>query len=352
MIPSVLRISSLALSLLLVSAGTASAAGKTVEQATAAEKKEAGDLYTAAMTEFEADRYEPALKGFRESYGIVRSPNSHFMIARSLARLGRNTEAYQELQAVIDEARAMGPSYEDTVTAAYAKQEEIRPRLGLVTITLKGLPKGTIVTVSGEALTPEQLGHAVPVLPGDTKISFRTPQGKTGSRTVHLEPGGAADAELVPEADVSQEERDLPFPERDEHQPHQIEVEAHFPMEVLEPPGNATRGVGVGGRVGVQLLPRGLVKGLNDGVSVTAGGDYIATSNDDHVLVPVAAQYNLWLTPAVSLLIEPGVALLVGAGTHVSPVLAIGGRCRLWKNLHVTGKLGVPATTIGLAWLQ
>ena len=93
--------------LLALTAPPAFGASKEVAAATPAEKSEASNLYAAAMADFEKDALDNALKGFRDSYGVVKSPNSHFMIARTLARLGRNVEAYEELEATIAESKTI-----------------------------------------------------------------------------------------------------------------------------------------------------------------------------------------------------------------------------------------------------
>ena len=171
----------------LLAASPAHAAGKSVDEATAAEKSEAGNRYSAAMADFERNEFEKALAGFRESHGIVRSPNSRFMIARTLAKLGRNAEAYTELDAVIADASALGERYSDTVTAAFAKKEEIRPRVGLVTVTLAGAPKNTRVLVGDEELPADRVGKPVAVLPGESVVTAITPDGKR--RTTTRSPG-------------------------------------------------------------------------------------------------------------------------------------------------------------------
>ncbi len=330
------------------------AAGNTVEGASVEQRKEAGNLYAAAMADFGADRYEAALRGFRESYAIVKSPNSHFMIARTLAKLGRNAEAYEELEAVIAEATALGSKYEDTVTAARAKEEEIRPRIGLLRITVRDLPKGTKVTAGGEPVDPGQFGRDRPVLPGNTLVAFTMPNGAHGEKTAHLDGGGSATVELSP--DLVPQKTPPPeassFIERDAHGRHVVEIDAHLAIETLEPPGRAARGVGPGGRVGVTLLPQGFLTGLNDEFAVTAGADWIATSNEPHVLVPVAAQYSIWLTQEISAMLEPGLALLAGAGTHVVPVFDVGVRLKLVSRLHFVAKVGMPTSTFGVGWFQ
>lgn len=330
----------------LLVAAPAFAGGKSVDDASAEEKKAAGSLYTTAMADFERSAFEEALKGFRQSYAEVKSPNSHFMIARTLARLGRNAEAYDELTAVIAEADALGGRYGDTVTAAYAKMDEIRPRVGFVVITVTGGPKGMKVLLNDEPLDTARLGKPVPVLPGPTKVSVFTGTGQPHVQSATIEAGATA-AVAVDVAPKATEEGAESEPES-QRDPYKLEVEAHVVGETLAPPSGASRGAGPGALIGYELLPKALLGAL-DSVAVTGGFDWIVSSNDPHFLIPLALQWNLWLTRDVSLRLEPGAALLVGAGTSVSPALHFGVRVRVYKRLYATGRLGIPGATLGVA---
>jgi hypothetical protein len=329
----------------LLATRPALAAGKSVDEATAEEKKEAGSLYDTAMADFDRSAFDPALKGFRQSYAVVKSPNSHFMIARTLARLGRNAEAFDELTAVIAEAEALGGRYADTVSAAYAKMEEIRPRVGFVTVSVANAPKGAKVLVNDEPLDPARLGKPVPVLPGPTKVTVVTPTGERFARTATIEAGSSANVDL----DVGPNAKKQDEPQTNPRDAYKVELEAHLVGETLVPPSGATRGAGPGALVGWELLRRGVLGDL-DSLAVAAGFDWIATSNDPHFSVPIALQWNLWLTKDLSLRVEPGAALLLGAGDPtVSPVLLVGARYRIHRRLYATGRVGIPGATLGVA---
>jgi hypothetical protein len=324
----------------LFSSGVAFATGKTVDEATPADRAEAGNIYAAAMADFDHNDLQKALAGFRDSYGKVKSPNSHFMIARTMARLGQNAEAYAELERVVAEAEALGGRYADTVQAAHAKMDEIRPRVGFVVVTPENAPKGTSVLVGEETLPAEKVGKPVAVLPGDNKITVVTPNGREertvtvaagDTKTVSIDLGATAPVEAV---------------EPEIHQPYRLEVEAAVIGEVTNPPGGTNRGAGIGGRVAVPILPR-LILGNRDNLAICAGADYSWTSADRHVWIPVVAQWNIWITSDFSARLEPGVALVVGNGTYVRPAGYLGLRYRVYRHLYITGRVGVPDATIG-----
>ena len=79
--------------------GVAWAQGVSVAEATDADKARAQEFYKSGAMSFEFRRWGDALRKFRESYAVVRSPNTHLMIARALAELGQKTEAFNELVA-------------------------------------------------------------------------------------------------------------------------------------------------------------------------------------------------------------------------------------------------------------
>jgi hypothetical protein len=322
------------------------AAGKSVTEANAAEKRAAAQKYTAAMTAFDKDDLEKALKGFQDSYGIVKSPNSHFMIARTLARLGRNAEAYDELNSVIAEADGLGEKYADTVHAAYSKLDEIKPRVGLLVVTLDNAPKGTTVTVGDEPFDLARLGKPVPVLPGETAVTAAPPGKPKRTGKVRVEAGATASLKL----DLATPVPGTPPPEPVNHAPYKVELEAEVVGETLAPPAGATRGAGAGVRASFPVTATGVL-GAMDNLALATGLDWIGTSTDPHFYVPAQLQWNIWLTDRISLRFEPGAALLFGAGTRVTPSLYAGARYRIWKNLYVHGRVGIPVATIGASLL-
>lgn len=330
------------------------AEGAHVDKATDTQKRDAETAYLAAMEKFDAGDYDAALEGFERSYDTVASPNSRFMIARTLARLGRNVEAYRELSAVIDQATSLGARYQDTATAARAKRDDIRPRIGLLTIRVFNMPKATRVTIDGKPakVDPDQ---PVPVLPGEVTVVAAPPKGAPVTRTVKIEMGGEAEVRLEPEEEEKTDEPDADAAHVERpghHTDYLIEVEAHGLVSTTDPPSSlAGRGVGVGGRVMVSVLGKGVLPGLNDSLAVGAGGDWVASSSDPHTWIPVVAQYNLWLVPRFSLFLEPGVAFMVGSGRFIRPAVSIGGRYEVAKRIAIIARAGLPLATVGLSYL-
>jgi hypothetical protein len=318
-----------------------------VNEATAAEKNAAANAYKSAMAAFDKNELEVALKGFRESYEKVKSPNSHFMIARTLARLGRNAEAYDELNGVIAEAGELGPKYEDTVHAAYAKLDEIKPRIGFVVVTVEHGAKERTVVVGDEKLDPARLGKPVPVLPGETAVTVSQPGKDKRTQKVQVEAGATAEVKF----DLATRDPEKPPPEPVYHGPYRVELEASVVGETLAPPYPVTRGAGAGLRAAFPVVDRGVL-GNMDNFALSTGLDWIGTSTDPHFYIPAQLQWNVWLIKELSLRLEPGAAVMFGAGsTRVVPSLFAGARYQIYKSFYVHGRVGIPIAGIGVSLL-
>jgi hypothetical protein len=246
-----------------------------VNDATAAEKNAAAATYKSAMAAFDKNEFEAALKGFRESYDKVKSPNSRFMIARTLARLGRNAEAYEELNGVIADAGELGPKYEDTVHAAYAKLDEIKPRIGFVVVTVEHGPKDATVMVGDDKLAAGRLGKPVAVLPGETAVTVSAPGKDKRTQKVQVEAGATAEVKF----DLATRDPTKPPPEPVYHAPYRVELEASVVGETLAPPYPVTRGAGAGIRAAFPVVDRGVL-GSMDNFALSTGLDWIGTSSD------------------------------------------------------------------------
>src|SRR6185436_18627726 len=106
------------------------------------EKAGAQKTFEAGTRLYDAHRYKEALTALRASYQILPSPNSHLMIARCLRDLGNSREAYREFQAVAAEARQKGDKYASAATAATEEGDEVKQRLGFVTVRVNGASEG------------------------------------------------------------------------------------------------------------------------------------------------------------------------------------------------------------------
>lgn len=335
---------------LLAPPRAARAAEHTPESASPDEKRRAQEAYEDAMKRFDQDDYEGALRGFQSSYAEVKSPNSHFMIARSLARLGRNVEAYKELTQVIEECESRGSRYADTEQAAYAKRDEVVPRIGLLTLSPGNAPKGTKVQVGDEALAPREIGKPIAVLPGETTIVAITPDGKRHEQKVTLRSGTSATVALdIPSEESKAAPAEPAFDELD-HLKYAVEANLQYAGETVLPSDEDPRGTGPGARLFLNVVPRGIIDGLSDSVAVGVGVDWMVTRARRHVLTPVTAQWNFWFGDHVAAFIEPGADLVIGAGSvHLQPVVYIGGHYIFSRAIAITVRAGAPDAAIGLS---
>lgn len=98
----------------------AMAQGESAEQRRAAQKMfEAGDEL------YESGRYAEAVEAFRNSYQLVKSPNSRLMLARALRDQGQHEEAIREYEGTIQDAKDSGGRYPEALGAATAELEAI-----------------------------------------------------------------------------------------------------------------------------------------------------------------------------------------------------------------------------------
>jgi hypothetical protein len=151
-----------------------------------------------------------------------------------------------------------------------------------------------------------------------------------------------------------------------------VELEPHFtfgPENVYGPAG-----YGAGLRLSVPLAVGRLGRNVGDNFALTFGADAVHYDNcyfgayctANYMLVPVAAQWNLFLGPTVSLFAEGGAYLFKGWFTlcqpgdvgcvapsdfGVLPTVAFGGRIRLGEAFALTGRLGYPTTTVGVSFM-
>jgi hypothetical protein len=161
-------------------------------------------------------------------------------------------------------------------------------------------------------------------------------------------------------------------PPRDYVSDYPVEIEPHFTFGPENVYGAS--GFGAGLRVGIPLMV-GRLGSLSDNLAISFGGDVLHYDNcffgndcgANYLMLPVAAQVNLFVLRSVSLFAEGGAFLYKGwfdgcriedgpgctapSDLGVLPTLAIGGRIHLGQFTAVTLRLGYPTTTIGLSFL-
>ena len=158
----------------------------------------------------------------------------------------------------------------------------------------------------------------------------------------------------------------------DEPSAYPVEIEPHFTFGPDNVYGNS--GVGAGLRVSIPIVSSLLVN-VPDNLAVSFGGDLIHYDNcyfgsecgANYLLLPVAAQWNVFVARRVSLFAEAGVFLYKGFFNHCGPddgpgcvepsdfgllpTLAVGARLHMGDNVSFTARIGYPTITLGLSFL-
>ena len=162
----------------------ARATGRPVAQATAGDKQQAQKAYVAALANYKKGHLEDALSGFRASYDVVASPNSHIMVVNVLVDLGRSAEAYTEAELVAEEATASGPDYKAAADAARASMTKLLTHIGLLTIDIDKSASATALRVNDRSIEPARWSTPVAVAPGKVTVELTTAR---GVESKHLE---------------------------------------------------------------------------------------------------------------------------------------------------------------------
>ena len=135
-----------------------------------------------------------------------------------------------------------------------------------------------------------------------------------------------------------------------EHPSYFLEAEPHGLVGFLGPFDKGS--VGAGFRASLNLLDEGFLGKVNDSVGITFGGDFFFDGN--RLFVPVAMQWNFWLSRKWSVFGEPGVAFEPGfkKGHHLlDPLIMAGGRFHFSDGVALTLRAGYPAVSVGISFL-
>jgi hypothetical protein len=169
----------------------------------------------------------------------------------------------------------------------------------------------------------------------------------------------------------AQQPGEAPSP-REEFSMYPVEIEPHFTFGAENVYGAS--GFGAGLRVGIPLIS-GHVGRLPDNLAISFGGDIVHYENcyytdqcgANYLMLPVAAQWNIFVARRVSLFGEAGAFVYKGffdgcgpgdgpgcsppSDFGVLPTLAIGARIHVGDNVSFTARLGYPTITFGVSFL-
>jgi DNA-binding transcriptional ArsR family regulator len=174
------------------------AQGAGVDEATAEQKKEAQSHYDRGVRYFEAKKYDDAYQEFSKSYGVVRSPNAHMMMARALLSLGQHARAYNELGLV--EAEAQGQDrYTKTLELSRGYRAEAAQKIAVVTPKITGARTGPTQLTINDVMVPLDAPYGVNAgtitarvtVAGKLRDEEKTEMKPGEQRTIELDLGAA-----------------------------------------------------------------------------------------------------------------------------------------------------------------
>lgn len=180
----------------LTAGGTAEAMPDGRPQPTAAQVHKATALFVKATELFKAKKFSAALEGFKASYALVPSPNSHLYLARCLSNTGERREAWLEFDRTADEASAGGAKYVPTHDSAVLERDELSNKLGLVTVAAPDADASLTIRIANHEVPSDRRGKPYPVDPGMVDVVVEAPGKPPLRRTVTVGAGERRDVSL------------------------------------------------------------------------------------------------------------------------------------------------------------
>jgi hypothetical protein len=165
---------------------------------------------------------------------------------------------------------------------------------------------------------------------------------------------------------------ETPAPPRDEPSAYPIEIEPHFTFGAENVYG--ATGFGAGLRVSIPVI-ESLLQRIPDNLAISFGGDIVHYDNcyfgnecgANYLMLPVAAQWNVFVARRVSVFGEAGAFVYKGffdgcapgdgpgcsppSDFGVLPTLAVGARIHMGDNASFTARIGYPTITFGVSFL-
>jgi len=161
-----------------------------------------------------------------------------------------------------------------------------------------------------------------------------------------------------------------------DHPVYAVELEPHGVFGWGGPYGS-DGGFGLGGRVSIPVVQNGFIPTLNNSIAVTFGLDWVHYSgcygafdcSADYIEIPVAMQWNFYVSQRWSVFGEPGIYIFHGwlstcyyyDGLHVScpgapletsvlPAFYVGARYHFSDKAALTMRVGFPSVSVGVSF--
>lgn len=163
---------------------------------------------------------------------------------------------------------------------------------------------------------------------------------------------------------------------------YSFEAEPHLLLTPFGPPeAFGDGGIGLGFRGTVEIVRNGFVPSINNSVGITFGADWLHYPNAsargpctdtvtapggipvctevdgsgyvNYLFLPIAMQWNFWLSRRWSVFGEPGFAPHFSHGEFhaFQPALYFGGRYMLSDGVALTMRVGYPTFSLGVSFL-
>jgi hypothetical protein len=159
-------------------------------------------LFTEAVADEDAHRYETALEKFRRVDAVKETANVLYRIASCLDALGRRAEALSAYDSVV-RLGAQDPSSVDAVQASRARAGQLEPSVARLSVVLPAdAPPETEVRIDDAPVDRFSPGASVPLEPGRHTLRATAPGRAPFETAVQLATGGhvAITVTLQPEA--------------------------------------------------------------------------------------------------------------------------------------------------------
>ncbi len=176
--------------------------GAAFDEATPQQTAQATEAYKAGVEALDGQKLDEALAKFRESYGIVASPNSRLMVVRALSESGKYALAYEEAVLTVKEceaAAAKDPKYDKAVVGAKEELAALEGKIARVTVKVGQAPEGAKLNVAGQPIDRARWGETLIVAPGEVWVTLTTTEGEE-TKKLSVAAGGSETIEIAPPA--------------------------------------------------------------------------------------------------------------------------------------------------------
>jgi len=136
-----------------------------------------------------------------------------------------------------------------------------------------------------------------------------------------------------------------------DHPAYRFEAEPHGLIGFGGPFRGGRTEVGAGFRGTVVILDNGFVPSINNSVGITFGADVFFGRGT--VVIPIAMQWNFWLSTHWSVFGEPGLVLAANRENGrdlLHPSVFVGGRYHFTDKIALTLRIGYPSFSVGASF--